>query len=38
MIDYEKLYYKLFRETEIAIKQLIHAQQTCEELYLQKET
>ena len=34
MPDYEELYLKLFRETEEAIRILVSAQQTCEELYL----
>lgn len=37
MPDYKEMYLTLFRATEQAISQLIAAQQTCEELYLQEE-
>ena len=35
MPDYKEMYLTLFRATEDAIAQLIAAQQTCEEMYLQ---
>ena len=35
MPDYKELYLKMMRASEEAIRILIHAQQECEELYLQ---
>lgn len=35
MPDYKQLYLTMMRETEKAIRILIHAQQVCEKLYLQ---
>ena len=37
MVDYKKLYLKLFAATEDAINLLIKAQQECEELYINAE-
>lgn len=34
MPDYKQLYLTMMRETEKAIRILIHPQQACEELYL----
>lgn len=33
-VDYKKLYLKLFRATEAAIRLLVEAQRECEEAYL----
>ena len=37
MVDYERLYFELFRGTERAIRALEEAQRRCEELYLSAE-
>jgi len=37
MPNYKKMYLHLMRETEKALRILIAAQQTCEELYLQEQ-
>ena len=34
MPDYQKMYFTLFKATENAIKLLISAQRTCEEMYI----
>lgn len=37
MIDYQKLYFHLLRESERAIQTLIAAQQQCEQWYIDSE-
>ncbi len=37
MADYKEMYLTLMRATEEALRILIEAQQTCEEMYLQSE-